>query len=81
MPDQMTPLEASEILLEVTTLEVATQMELYGGSFVKCLAKAALCADSRNLAKLKFAWPEYWGKYENYASDAVRKKNPTCLKD
>jgi hypothetical protein len=38
-------------------------MSKYGGSFVKCLANAALHADVVNLDKLKKAFPEYWAEY------------------
>lgn len=44
-------------------------MERYGGSFVKALAEAARHADSRNLAKLKEAWPEYWHEYEEQGKE------------
>lgn len=40
-------------------------MEIYGGSFVKALAKCAQRADSDNLAKIKATWPEYWAQYED----------------
>lgn len=39
-------------------------MEKYGGSFVKALANAARAADATNLLKIKTAFPEEWGKYE-----------------
>lgn len=39
-------------------------MLVYGGGFVRCLARTAQAADDENLRRLKAAWPEYWSKYE-----------------
>lgn len=44
-------------------LDIIEAMEKYGGSFVSHLAAAAKHADSKNLAKLKAAFPEYWKQY------------------
>lgn len=40
-------------------------MTVYGGSFVKRLAAAALVADSDNFARIKSAFPKLWNEYEN----------------
>lgn len=39
-----------------TRLEVASNMEKYGGSFVRYLAKCIYVADSDNLQKIQDAW-------------------------
>ena len=39
----------------------------YGGSFVRHLAAAALCADADNLGRIKAAFPELWARYEEFA--------------
>ena len=39
------------------------RMMLYGGSFAANLARAAYCADSDNLEKLKKAFPGLWLRY------------------
>lgn len=46
---------------------VLNAMRIYGGSFVKALATAALCADEQNRARIKAAFPEYWSKYTEMA--------------
>lgn len=43
-------------------------MEMFGGSFVKALALAARRADSRNLARIKKAFPDYWRDYSEISS-------------
>jgi hypothetical protein len=47
-------------------------MRTYGGGFVKKLAEAADQADSNNLARIKKAWPEYWGEYEGMGRSLER---------
>ncbi len=42
-------------------------MSAYGGSFVKSLSEAFRCADSKNFAKLKKTFPEYWNQYSNFS--------------
>lgn len=44
-------------------IEVVENMETYGGSFVKALAKCFWLADSINFNKLKETFSEYWKKY------------------
>lgn len=39
-------------------------MKKYGGSFVKALGEAAFHADPKNLERIKRAFPDYWGDYE-----------------
>lgn len=45
-------------------IKVVETMEKYGGSFVKALAQCFYRADRNNINKLKEAFPEYWGQYE-----------------
>ena len=47
--------------------KILEAMTLYGGSFAKAIARAALLADSENYAKLKAAFPELWTKYAAFA--------------
>lgn len=51
-------------------------MSIYGGSFVKELAKLAQRADSRNLQKIKDTWPEYWEEYEEKGQELRFKACP-----
>jgi len=44
---------------------VSTNMQEYGGSFVRKLGEAIPHADPVNLKKIKNAFPEYWKKYYN----------------
>lgn len=44
---------------------VATAMERYGGSFVKCLGMALKNADRENALKIRDTWPKYWRQYKN----------------
>jgi hypothetical protein len=48
--------------------EVIQTMKEFGGSFVRALAEAFLCADSNNVARLKAAFPDYWAQYEDFAA-------------
>lgn len=48
------------------SLRVATNMDLYGGSFVKALGGALIHADPINQQKIKDAFPEYWKQYLNF---------------
>ncbi len=52
---------------KITDVMIAKAMARYGGSFVRHLGAAALCADPENLARLKAAWPEYWAEYAEFA--------------
>lgn len=47
-------------------LNIVNAMKMYGGSFVKCLAEAAMHADPQNFRKIKETWPEYWKEYSNF---------------
>jgi hypothetical protein len=49
--------------LEQEAYKVTVAMQKFGGSFVKKLAEALLCADIHNIKKIKAAWPEYWQEY------------------
>ena len=56
-------------------------MRTYGGGFVKKLAEAADQADSNNLARIKKAWPEYWGEYEGMGRSLERSSAHILEKD
>ena len=45
---------------------VRTNMEKYGGSFMKGLATALLHADINNALKIKMAWAFEWDTYLNW---------------
>ena len=45
---------------------VATNMEKYGGNFVKKLGMALFSADHINTQRIKDAFPEYWNQYLNW---------------
>jgi len=45
-------------------LEVVNNMETYGGSFVKALAKCLLHADRTNKEILIKSFPAYWDAYQ-----------------
>lgn len=47
----------------VTDHHVIVAMDKFGEGFVKALAGAALRADSRNLGRIKRAFPDYWEQY------------------
>ena len=42
---------------------VGETMIRYGGSFVKSLGGALLCADAYNAKRIYEAFPEYWDEY------------------
>ena len=42
---------------------VSKAMRTFGGSFVKALGEALMCADFINVKKIKQTWPEYWKQY------------------
>lgn len=56
--------------------QTVAAMEMYGGHFVRALARLCHHADDINLAKIKAAWPEVWERYEELAAgdDAKNKK-------
>lgn len=43
--------------------EVVSTMSVYGGGFVKALARLYYRADPVNMEKIKATWPEYWQEY------------------
>lgn len=47
-------------------MEVQKNMELYGGSFIKALAKALFHADMKNAVKIKTTWTDEWETYLNW---------------
>jgi hypothetical protein len=50
-------------------------MLIYGGSFVKALAKAFQQADSVNFQKLVDTFSEYWVHYEGVGKELEKQKN------
>jgi len=44
-------------------MEIANNMEKYGGSFVKAIAECIRRADPTNLMRLREAFPEYFNEY------------------
>lgn len=52
---------------EVSDTEVVQTMRKHGGGFASALAHAATCADARNLATIKGAFPTLWESYANMA--------------
>jgi len=48
-------------------LQMIKAMRIYGGGFVRALAECFLLADSRNLARLTQAFPDYVTKYQELA--------------
>jgi hypothetical protein len=57
----------------ITDLEVLSAMVKHGGSFAQALAGAWLRADPINSAKLKAAFPDLWGQYEEFVQ--MRRKS------
>lgn len=51
----------------MTDVDVAAAMTGYGGSFVRALGAAFLCADDVNRARLKLAFEDYWQTYRAVA--------------
>jgi len=51
---------------------VATAMQKYGGSFVKCLGEALGHADHINQEKIKQAFPEYWAQYLKFKERVLK---------
>ena len=45
---------------------VLTNMQKYGGGFVKALAGAFIRADRNNFNKLRNAFPDYWKEYKKF---------------
>ena len=54
---------------DIRTIEAMTR---FGGSFVRHLGEAAKFADSENLNRIKFAFPEYWRRYEQLGIDKLK---------
>lgn len=52
---------------EIQNRQVIEAMEIYGGSFVKSLAKSFKHADPNNFNKLKHTFSEYWDEYAEMA--------------
>lgn len=53
-----------QLCKEVSDINVVqTNMERFGGSFAKALAKALFYADLDNARKIKATWPELWDTY------------------
>lgn len=50
-----------------TDFDITAAMIQYGGSFVQALGKLYRLADSRNQARLKLAFPDYWKQYTQFA--------------
>jgi len=46
---------------------VAEAMMKYGGSFVKALGRALMCADRENTKKIKETFSDYWEEYKKWA--------------
>lgn len=59
----------------VEDYEVAEAMMRYGGSFVQILGELTARADLINLEKIKSTWPEYWGKYTEFAEGDKQKNS------
>lgn len=59
----------------LTDVDTVQAMIRYGGSFVRKLGDAMLCADADNLARLKAAYPELMEKYADVAR-LHAKRNP-----
>jgi hypothetical protein len=55
--------------------DVIDEMNNYGGSFVRALARAFEYADADNFARLKAAFPDYWARYAEMA-DKARNNSP-----
>jgi len=49
---------------EESRILIAEAMMKYGGSFIKALGKALMCADRENAKKIKEAFSDYWEKYK-----------------
>lgn len=47
-------------------LAVVDAMSKFGGGFVKALAECFRRADSRNFARLKATFADYWTEYERW---------------
>lgn len=57
----------SDIQIEISELNIVREnMERYGGSFEKALARALMYADLNNVRKIKNAFPELWVKFLNW---------------
>ena len=50
--------------------DVIDEMNNYGGSFIRALARAFEYADDANFRRLKAAFPDYWARYEELATKA-----------
>tara|TARA_R110000823_G_C15769941_1_gene483916 strand:- start:551 stop:748 length:198 start_codon:yes stop_codon:yes gene_type:complete len=54
--------------MKITDQQIIEAMQHSGGGFVSALGVAASKADSRNLERIKTAFPEYWRAYEMSAA-------------
>jgi hypothetical protein len=54
--------------MKITDQQIIEEMQHSGGGFVSALGVAASKADSRNLERIKLAFPEYWKAYETMAA-------------
>lgn len=61
-----TLMEADPVGFRNEIMEVQKNMEIYGGSFMKGLAKALFHADMRNALKIKATWTDEWNVYLNW---------------
>jgi hypothetical protein len=64
-------------------LPIMLAMETYGGSFASNLAKAMLCADSENLARIVEAFPDMIKHYKGFvcACDNYVEDSAICYGD
>lgn len=60
---------------EVSSFKIASVMIRYGGSFVKHLGEALLCADSENRERIKNGFRNYWEQYSEMALKLDEKGN------
>jgi hypothetical protein len=62
---------------EIPDSAVIEAMIAYGGSFVRALGQAALCADPENREIIKRSWPHYWRKHLTLAAHRMATAAPT----
>jgi hypothetical protein len=68
--------KAGVIGLKEEEYQTLDNMSAHGGSFVKALSEAFRCADSKNFAKLRKVFPEYWNQYSNFNTKEDGTKRP-----
>jgi hypothetical protein len=54
--------------MKITDQQIIDTMRTHGVGFVSALGLACNFADSRNLERIKTAFPEYWRAYEMSAA-------------